>query len=170
MNDLLNAGLSANFDVELKYGTLSVEDLGIQYSFTYINHTHVTRRGIIGNKTPTADITVKDSYASVLISNMIMQKTDSTVKNQRKTIEDNMRLIMLKRRIIDENMRIMSENIRIVNAKKRILEEKRRIIDKKTNGTGNIKSIMEEEERIMKEEKRIMEEEERIMEWMKERI
>jgi hypothetical protein len=63
----LDGNLSANLDVELKYGNLSVEDLEVKYSFSEKDYKQITKNGVIGNKTPTASIRIRDTYDSVKI-------------------------------------------------------------------------------------------------------
>ncbi|MDR2027699.1 MAG: hypothetical protein LBQ01_09110 [Prevotellaceae bacterium] len=64
----LDPGLSANLKVDMEFGNLSVDDrLGVKYSFSEKDHRSVSKIGVIGSRTPTADIRIRNSYASVKI-------------------------------------------------------------------------------------------------------
>jgi hypothetical protein len=63
----LDANLSAELNVDLKYGNLSVDNHDVKFSFSEKDSQKITKKGTIGSKTPTANIEVSNSYANVSI-------------------------------------------------------------------------------------------------------
>jgi hypothetical protein len=64
----IDRDLSANLDVNLKYGNLSIDDdYTVKYSFSEKDLTSFIKKGVIGNGTPTADINISTSFANVSI-------------------------------------------------------------------------------------------------------
>jgi hypothetical protein len=64
----LNENVSAELNVDLRYGHLSVDDkFTTKYSFSETDHHRVIKKGTIGAKTPTAKINISNSYANVSI-------------------------------------------------------------------------------------------------------
>jgi hypothetical protein len=64
----LDANLSARFDVNLRFGNLSIsEKYNVEFSFSEKNYNTLIKKGVIGAKTPTADITISNSFAGVSI-------------------------------------------------------------------------------------------------------
>jgi hypothetical protein len=64
----LDADLSAEFNVDLRYGKLSVDDkYDVKYSYSEKDFNKIIKKGTIGNKTPTAKIDVSNSFANVSI-------------------------------------------------------------------------------------------------------
>jgi hypothetical protein len=64
----LDDDLSANLSVNLKYGGLLVDEkYNPKFSFSETDYKSITKKGTVGNKTPTADIRISDSYANVKI-------------------------------------------------------------------------------------------------------
>jgi hypothetical protein len=64
----LDDDLSANLSVNLKYGNLQVDEkYHAKYSFSETDYKAVTKKGTIGDKTPTANIRISNSYANVKI-------------------------------------------------------------------------------------------------------
>jgi hypothetical protein len=60
--------LSAELNVDLTYGNLSVnDDYQVKYSFSEKDYNKTVKKGIIGSKTPTAKIDISNSYANVSI-------------------------------------------------------------------------------------------------------
>jgi hypothetical protein len=60
--------LSANLNVNIKYGNLQVDEKHhVKYSFSEKDHNRVTKKGTIGDKTPTANIRISNSFANVKI-------------------------------------------------------------------------------------------------------
>jgi hypothetical protein len=65
----LDADLSANFNADLRYGKLSIDDkYKANYSFSETEtHISAVKKGTIGKGTPTANISISNSYANVSI-------------------------------------------------------------------------------------------------------
>ncbi|MDR1582480.1 MAG: hypothetical protein LBS55_04345 [Prevotellaceae bacterium] len=64
----LDPDLSADLSVDLKYGALSVDNrYKVKYSFSEKDHREIVKKGVIGDKTPTATINISNSYANVSI-------------------------------------------------------------------------------------------------------
>jgi hypothetical protein len=63
----LDPDLSAEFDIRLKYGGLSIQNHKVTASVTEEGDNKIFKQGKIGDKTPTAKIVISDSYAKVTI-------------------------------------------------------------------------------------------------------
>jgi hypothetical protein len=64
----LHDDLSANLSVHLKYGNLQIDEKHhTKYSFSETDYKNTVKKGVIGDKTPTANISISDSYANVRI-------------------------------------------------------------------------------------------------------
>ncbi|MDR0725229.1 MAG: hypothetical protein LBF59_04375 [Prevotellaceae bacterium] len=80
----LAADLSANLNVNLKFSNLSIDDkFEVKYSFSETDYKRTVKKGVIGNETPTANIRISDTYATVKISassgRLSMRNSDSTI-------------------------------------------------------------------------------------------
>jgi hypothetical protein len=64
----LDPDLSADFNADLKYGNLSIDDkYGFKYSLSEKDHNRTVKKGTFGNKTPTAKIDISASYSDISI-------------------------------------------------------------------------------------------------------
>jgi hypothetical protein len=64
----LDPELSANLDINLKYGDLKVASkYTTKYSLSEKENNKVVKKGVIGNKTPTANILISNTYNNITI-------------------------------------------------------------------------------------------------------
>jgi len=64
----LDRDLSAKFDIDLKYGSLSVQNHNMTTTVSDEGNNKIFKQGTIGDKTPTAKIVISDTYAKVAIN------------------------------------------------------------------------------------------------------
>jgi hypothetical protein len=63
----LDPDLSAEFDIRLKYGSLSIQNHKTTTNASEEGDNRTVKQGTLGNKTPTAKIVISDTYAKVTI-------------------------------------------------------------------------------------------------------
>jgi len=66
---VLHPDLSADFTIELKYGHLFIDGkYSVKYTLLEEKNNKTIKQGTIGNKTPTANIVISDTYSNVSIN------------------------------------------------------------------------------------------------------